>query len=235
MGLTTDGMSPADLAAVTGNNNGAFGEGNGAWWIIILFLFIFCGWGNGNGWNNGGGGAVDNYVLASDFATLQRQIDSGISSLERKGDAINSGICDGFYAMNTSLLNGFAGTNSTIQQNGYDTRNAIQQEVTNGFCQTNFNNANNTRDIIDNQNNNARAILDALTAQRIEAKDAKIAEQNQQLFAAQLAASQASQNETLKAYMQGQFTYYNPRPVPAFPVSAPYQYGNCGCNTGCGC
>lgn len=134
MGLTTDGMSPADLAAVTGNNNGAFGEGNGAWWIIILFLFIFCGWGNGNGWNN-----------------------------------------------------------------------------------------------------NARAILDALTAQRIEAKDAKIAEQNQQLFAAQLAASQASQNETLKAYMQGQFTYYNPRPVPAFPVSAPYQYGNCGCNTGCGC
>lgn len=43
MGLTTDGMSPADLAAVTGNNNGAFGEGNGAWWIIILFLFIFCG------------------------------------------------------------------------------------------------------------------------------------------------------------------------------------------------
>ena len=101
--------------------------------------------------------------------------------------------------------------------------------------QTNFNNANNTRDIIDNQNNNARAILDALTAQRIEAKDAKIAEQNQQLFAAQLAASQASQNETLKAYMQGQFTYYNPRPVPAFPVSAPYQYGNCGCNTGCGC
>lgn len=84
MGLTTDGMSPADLAAVTGNNNGAFGEGNGAWWIIILFLFIFCGWGNGNGWNNGGGGAADNYVLASDFATLQRQIDSGISSLERK-------------------------------------------------------------------------------------------------------------------------------------------------------
>lgn len=80
---------------------------------------------------------------------------------------------------------------------------------------------------------NARAILDALTAQRIEAKDAKIAEQGQQLFAAQLAASQAAQNETLKAYMSGQLAYYNPRPVPAFQVPAPYQYGNCG--TGCGC
>lgn len=92
---------------------------------------------------------------------------------------------------------------------------------------------NATRDIVDNQNQNARAILDALTAQRIEAKDAKIAEQSQQLFAAQLAASQAAQNETLKAYMSGQLAYYNPRPVPAFPVPAPYQYGNCG--TGCGC
>lgn len=30
--------------------------------------------GNGNGWNNGGGGAADNYVLASDFATLQRRL-----------------------------------------------------------------------------------------------------------------------------------------------------------------
>ena len=99
-----------------------------------------------------------------------------------------------------------------------DTRNTVQ---------------NAARDIVDNQNQNARAILDALTAQRIEAKDAKIAEQSQQLFAAQLAASQAAQNETLKAYMSGQLAYYNPRPVPAFPVPAPYQYGNCG--TGCGC
>lgn len=80
-----------------------------------------------------------------------------------------------------------------------------------------------------------RAVLDALTAQRIEAKDAKIAEQNQQIFAAQLAASQAAQNETLKAYMSGQLAYYNPRPVPAFPVPAPYQYGNCGTCNGCAC
>lgn len=57
----------------------------------------------------------------------------------------------------------------------------------------------------------------------------------QQLFAAQLAASQAAQNETLKAYMSGQLAYYNPRPVPAFPVPAPYQYGNCGTCNGCGC
>lgn len=110
------------------------------------------------------------------------------------------------------------GVNYNLATQSCETRNTVQ---------------NTTRDIIDNQNQNARAILDALTAQRIEAKDAKIAEQGQQLFAAQLAASQAAQNETLKAYMSGQLAYYNPRPVPAFQVPAPYQYGNCG--TGCGC
>ena len=37
-------MTPADIAAVTGNNN--YGWGNdSASWIIILFLFIFMGWG----------------------------------------------------------------------------------------------------------------------------------------------------------------------------------------------
>ena len=103
MSLTSENMTPADIAACTNSgNNGLFGDG-GAYWIIILFLFVFCGWGN-NGWGgNNSSGAVDNYVLASDFATLQRQIDSSTSSLERKGDTINSGLCDGFYAQNTTI------------------------------------------------------------------------------------------------------------------------------------
>lgn len=46
------GLSAADVAAVTGNN-GFGGNGDGAWWLIILFLFAF---GN-NGWNGGGNNA----------------------------------------------------------------------------------------------------------------------------------------------------------------------------------
>ena len=72
--------------------------------------------------------------------------------------------------------------------------------------------------------------------QELAAKYAKIAEQSQQLFAAQLAASQAAQNDTLKSYVSGQLAYYNPRPVPSFAVPAPYQYAGCnsGYNYGCG-
>ena len=73
----TDGMSPADFAAINGNDG--FGGSNGAWWIILLLL---CGWSNG-GFGNGGyvygnggyGGEIqrgfDQAALTSGLQTLQ--------------------------------------------------------------------------------------------------------------------------------------------------------------------
>ena len=101
MSLSENGLSPADVVALNGSNgnDGMFG-GNGAYWLIILFLFAFCGWG-GNGFGGFGGGsgagASDNYVLASDFATIQRQLSDGFGALEAKGDSISNGLCSGFY------------------------------------------------------------------------------------------------------------------------------------------
>ena len=254
MSLSSDniGLTMPVQPANTNNGNGFGFGGDGSWWLIVLFLFIFYGWGGNWGGNRAGAGAgvVDGYILTSDFANIERKI-----------DGVNNGMCDGFYQQ-AQLINGVQQTVSNgfmsaeisranqqaafmqqlfamqMQQQNCccETRSAIQgvnYNLATQSCETRNTVQNATRDIVDNQNQNARAILDALTAQRIEAKDAKIAEQSQQLFAAQLAASQAAQNETLKAYMSGQLAYYNPRPVPAFPVPAPYQYGNCG--TGCGC
>lgn len=119
-----------NVVTTTGNgnygNNGGFFNGDGIW-AIILFAMIFGR--NGGIFGNNGSGVGDNYVLATDFATI-----------ERKLDGVNNGLCDGFYAQNTNMLNGFAaiqqtlcqgfsGVNSTIVNNGYETRNAI----TNGF------------------------------------------------------------------------------------------------------
>ena len=53
MALTSNELSAADIAAVTGNNGNGWG-GDGAWWLIVLFLFAFAGGWN-NGGNNGGG------------------------------------------------------------------------------------------------------------------------------------------------------------------------------------
>lgn len=237
----------------SGSNNGngwGFG-GEGSWFIILFLIFAMFGWGGyGFGGNRGvgGDGSANGYVLATDFANI-----------ERKLDGVNNGICDGFYAMNTGMLNGFANVTQAVNQGFSQAEiarcnaqmafmqqfSALQAQIANCCCenreaiaQVRYDMAtqdcatrtliqNVARDVTDNQNANARAILDALTQQRIEAKDAKIAEQNQQLFACQLAASQSAQNEALKAYMSGQFAYYNPRPVPSFAVPAPYQYGGC--------
>ena len=228
-------MTPADIAAVTGNrqNDGLFG-GNGAIWLIVLFLFVFCGWGGNWGGNRTGGQgtAMDGYVLTSDFANLERKI-----------DGVNSGLCDGFYAQaqlingtQMQMANGFAqaelsrsNQQAALMQMLYTmsaqqadccckTQTAIQgvnYNLATQACETRNTVQTGIRDVIENQNANARAVLDALTAQRIEAKDEKIAAQNQQIFGLQLAASQAAQNSYLVQTLR-------PCPTPAYVVANPY-------------
>lgn len=235
MSLSSETMTPADIAAVTGNHGyGGFG-GDGAWWIIILFLFAFAG-GWGNGGYGGSSGAANNYVLASDFATIQRQLSDGFSGVEKGVDTIRNGLCDGFYT-NAQLING---VNTNILQSA----NGLQAQIAQcccdnkmGLADINYNigsqsaciqNAmcGNTRDIIDNQNANSRAILDALQAQVIEAKNEKIADLQTKVANLNLAASQAAQNN----YLIGQL---RPSPIPAYQVANPYAYQACGC--GCNC
>lgn len=258
MSLTTSEMTPADIAAVTGNNgNGMFGGADGSWWIIILFLFIFAGWGNGGyGYGNGGGGIQENYVLTSDFSQLSRQLADTTSMTERKLD----GIVNGLSSIGYQELQNINGVNMNIMQNGFDTRlgiqnlgtqmqqcccdlrqqvsdvnyniatqaNGITNAVNTGFCQTNFNNQTNTRDILENQNANARAILDAINANKVEALKERIAEQNQQINALNLARSQAQQNEYLISQLK-------PCPTGAYLVANPNGPLNYNIQNGCGC
>jgi hypothetical protein len=77
---------------------------------------------------------------------------------------------------------------------------------------------NSARNIIDNQNCSTRSILDFLVQDKISTLE----NANQEL---RLAASQQAQNNYLVQQLR-------PSPVPAFAVSAPYMYGNCG---GCSC
>lgn len=248
MSLSSDGapMLTMPVAPTNSGGNGGFGwDGNGSWFIIILFLFAFLGWGN-NGWgNNGGnsGGVVDGYVLSSDFANI-----------ERKMDLINGGLCDGFYAANTTLLNGFTGVNQNMN-NGFQTAelsranqqaalmqqlNAMQMQAAECCCNTQrsiegvrYDMAaqacdtrntvqNATRDIVENQNANSRAILDFLTNSKM--RDLESA--NQEL---RLAASQSAQNNYLISQLR-------PCPSPAYITCNPWAgsgYGGCG--SGCGC
>ena len=234
----SDGGAPMLTMPVQPTNSGGFGfGGDGAWWLIVLFLFAFCGWG-GNGWgNNAGnsGGVVDGYVLTSDFANVERKIDS-----------VNQGLCDGFYQQaqlvngtNMAMANGFAQaelSRSNQQAALMQQLNAMQMQAANCCCenraaiaQVRYDMAaqacdtrntvqNATRDIIDNANSNSRAILDFLTQSKLSDLQAE----NQGL---KLAASQAAQNSYLVSQLR-------PSPIPAYTVQNPYccnQFACCGC------
>ena len=267
--------SLADIAAATGNNgrnNDGFGsDGNWAW-VLIFLIFALGGFGrNGYGFGGGTGSVSDNYVLASDFATLQRQMDSGFDRIGNRIENVNNGLCDGFYAMNTGMLNGFSGVqqalcqgfsgvNNAITTNGYETRLGTQNlasqlascccDIKEGIQGVNFNMAQNTcalqntmnmntRDIIESNNANYRALHDEIVANRIEDKNAQIQAQQNEINALRLKASQEAQN----AYLISQL---GPKcPEPAYVVNGPTPvnfptnccntfsgFNNCGCNCG---
>lgn len=228
----SEGMPTMTMPVTPANGSGnGFGfGGDGAWFLIILFLFAFCGWG-GNGWgNNAGnsGGVVDGYVLASDF-----------SNIERKMDLINGGLCDGFYAVNNTLLTGFGNAElsranqqaalmqqlSAMQMQAAncccENRAAIAQvryDMATQACDTRNTVQNATRDIVENQNANSRAILDFLTNSKM--RDLESA--NQEL---RLAASQAAQNNYLISQLR-------PTPIPSYPSCNPWAGSYTGCS-GC--
>ena len=91
MALTDNGngLSAADVAAVTGNNGGFGGWGDGSFWIIVLFLFALMGNGFGNGFN--GNGAMP-YVVNND---VQRGFDQ-------------SAVMNGITGLSGNITNGFA-------------------------------------------------------------------------------------------------------------------------------
>lgn len=246
MSLTTSEMTPADIAAITGGNrNDGYGfGGDGAWWIIILFLFVFCGWGNGFGGFGGSSGGQSGYDTRAD---IQRGFDN--SAAITKLDGITQGICDSTYALNNTITTGFGNAElsrcnqqaalmqqlnamqMSAQQCCCETREAIQgvnYNLATQSCDTRNTIQSSTRDIIDNQNANARAVLDALTAQRIEAKDEKIAELQSLVNSLNLAQSQANQNNYLVNTLR-------PCPTPAYITCNPWasQTGYGACGTAC--
>ena len=138
MSLTTDSMTPADIAAVTGNrgSNGGFGYGDGSWWIIILFLFAMFngGWG-GNGNNCGGNSGAGNLYP---WLNQSNQVNGGFRDqmLNSSIQGIQNSVTSGFGDIQTALCGGFAGVNASItnaQMNDMQNAFAMQTAMNSGF------------------------------------------------------------------------------------------------------
>lgn len=257
-----EGYSLSDIAAATGNGNG-FGGDMGAWWIIIIIVLF--GWGR-NGFNNGGndGGSLGTIPyfqsLDTDFATIERKLDS-----------VNNGICDSTFALNNTINNGFAGVQQTLCQgfNGLNAAylqgtNALSSQIANCCCGIergidgiNYNNAINTNTIsrqisdcccnLEKMNMQSRFDAQAYNCNTLQAIDKlgdriidrltqdKIETLTNENQALRLSASQSAQNEYILNSLRTGCPVNAQILSPSTPVPIRYIDAGCGCNCGCNC
>lgn len=236
------------VAPSNGNNNGnGFWNGDGIW-AVIIFALIF-GWGgNGIGGFGGGNGAANNYILASDFATIQRQLSDGFNSVNNALDTQNTGICNLGYTnleltnqTNMNMMNGFNQVQSQLadcccntRQDIKDTQYAIattgagiQGAIKDCCCETD-------KQFMQTRYDNAQANCATLTA--IDKLGDRIIgymdNQNTQNlrdenFALKLAASQASQNNFIQNLVKPPINpcYVTQNPYCSCGNANPYGFG----------
>lgn len=217
-----NGLSAADIAAVTGNNSG-FGFGNdGAWWLIILFLFFMNnGWGNNNAGNGGYGGynpvqnGFDQQAIMSGLAG----INTSLANAEVSRCNAQAATMAGMNSLAMSLQNcccenraATADLKYTVANDGAATRSALQ--------------------------NGIQTVLDKLCQQEIDQLKTQNANLQTQLNIANMQASQTAQTARIladnSAQTQALEQYLNPVPIPAYMVQNPNccgqnWYNNCGC------
>lgn len=253
-----NGLSAADIAAVTGaNGNGAFGWGEGGlFWIIVLFLFAMMGnWGNGFG----GGNAQVPYILSNTTNTdIQRGFDQ--QALMSGINGINTTVANGFANAEISRCNSQANILQTLNNNQSATNanmNTLAMSLQNCCCENRAGLADLKYTVATEACADRQAVTDALTAvttamnagfqgiynqmcqDKIDSKNEEIANLRTQLSMKDLAASQIAQTSQILANNEAQTAalerYLAPNPIPAYVVQNPnccnpgYYNGSCGC------
>lgn len=253
-----NGLSAADIAAVTGaNGNGAFGWGEGGlFWIIVLFLFAMMGnWGNGFG----GGNAQMPYILSNTTNTdIQRGFDQ--QALMSGINGINTTVANGFANAEISRCNSQANILQTLNNNQSATNanmNTLAMSLQNCCCENRAGLADLKYTVATEACADRQAVTDALTAvttamnagfqgiynqmcqDKIDSKNEEIANLRTQLSMKDLAASQIAQTSQILSNNEAQTAalerYLAPNPIPAYVVQNPnccnpgYYTGSCGC------
>lgn len=206
--------------------------------------------------------------ITSGFADVQLGLAGINQNLCQTGNAVTNAVTNGFsqaeianntrqianmqqaFANQTAMNQGFNGLQSQFAQCccdnkllGVQTQGIIQNEGN----QTRFADANNTRDIIENQNRNSQAIIDKLCALELDGVKNQLAQAQRenvglqnQLNMATLRESQTAQNAFISQGFANEVDQLYNRlsscPVPSTPVygKTPIFTCNQGCS-GCGC
>lgn len=201
---------PVTPYGTNGNGNGLFGGDSWAWIIVLLLLF---GWGGNGGFGGFGGFGGGGY------SEVQRGFDH--NSVINKLDGLTYGLSDSTYALNNAITGGFHSVQSQLAECCCATQRSIDGvnfNMAKGFCDLGNVVNNSTRDILESNNANTRAILDFMSNSRLEdlraentALKAQIGISNQNAF---ITANQEAQTAEILRRLA-------PVPVPSYTVPNP--------------
>lgn len=175
--------------------------------------------------------------LCNGFAGVNATVNSGFFNAETAANARQMANMQTAFANQSAMTQGFNQISSQFANCCCENRlgianlaNVVQTEN----CADRAALSDGIRDLLTNQTANTQRILDQLCADKIDAKNEKIADLERQLTMANLAASQTAQTSRLLADNAAQTSaleqYLNPVPIPAYTVQNP----NC-CTNSCGC
>ena len=248
------------VAPMYGNGNGnGFGFGGDWAWIILLLLL---GWGN-NGWGGNGydGGAGSLYPWMNQTETINdgfrdQMINGNITSIRDGISGISTQLCNGFAGVTAGVSNGFAQAEiaaNARQMADMNQRFALQSQLADCCCEnrlatcqtqnivqsegsaTRFADANNTRDIIQSQENGTRAILDKLCQLELDGVKGQLAQAERENLGLQNQLNIATVQNGMNAEVDALYNRLKNCPVPSMPVYGSQPIFTCNSNSGCGC
>ena len=162
----TDGVSLADIAAVTDNRDGMFdGAGGGGMWIFALLILLLIGGGGFfGGARNVNGEPVTEAGLcnAMNFNNLENSVGRLNDNLTNTYIGLQNGMCQ----MGYETLKNFGTTQNQIAQCCCETQRAIDG--------VNYNGAINTAAINANTTAQTQKVLDAIQQNKIESLQAQV-------------------------------------------------------------
>lgn len=261
--FNSNGLSAADVAAVTGangyNNGGAWGND---WWAVIIILALFGGFGNRGGiFGGNGGGSGCGCCAPATCADLQEGFNN--QAVTNKLNGLENGLCSLGY----DQLNQMNGINNNIMQGNFalqqalnnnaiaqmqDT-NAVSRQLADCCCENRaaikdvqYNAALNnnallqaintqTNTIVQNDNANYRALHDELVSYQMQQKDDVIAELRTQVQALNNTASQLRQTQDIVDQLQpcAKPAYFVPNPNCCYTPQQYAQFAGASCGGCC--
>ena len=181
--------------------------------------------------------------LCNCCSDVQMALANGFAGVEQGANARQMANMQTAFAAQTAMTQGFNGLASQLADCCCENRLAsadLKYTIATENCADRAALSDGLRDIITNQTANTQRILDQLCADKIDAKNEKIADLERQLTMANLSASQVAQTAQIRAGQVAEIDAMYQRlrdcPVPTMPVYGMQPIFTCPSNnSGCGC